>query len=182
MEKRVIFIGDNDLSNFSVVFHNLLQKFDETIEKHIIDGYTHFMMAMCTKFDQLSFNACLKAKRKYPNIKIEVAFPFYRDDENVDTFDFIPYKDIYFAIFNTDRKYYYSQIERCYEKMIDIGGSIVCFDGMEKRDEVLDFVLRYAIDTNIEIINLFKQHEDKSGIGTGTVDFLEYIPRKNKDN
>lgn len=180
MEKRVVFIGDNDLSNFSVVFHNLLQKFDENIEKLIIDGYTHFMMAMCTKFDQLAFNACLKAKQKYPNIKIEVAFPFYRDDENADTFDFIPYKDIYFAIFNTNEKYYYSQIERCYKKMLDFGGSIICFDGNEQRDYILYYVLRYANNADMEIINLFEHHKDDSDIGVGTVDFLEYVPRKNK--
>lgn len=152
---KTAFIGHRQIIHTDRV----MERLQNAIEERIAEGCDRFLMGAHGEFDQMALNACRSARRKHPNIKIEVVLTSYHTVEKKNDCDYIPYQDVETTIFDIEDLHFKQQITQSNKRMIDECDTLICYVDKSKSPSGAKNAMNYASNNGLRIINLFQESD-----------------------
>lgn len=126
-------------------------KLKNTIEKHILSGFSTFLIGCYGEFDKMSLRACLDLKDKYPEIKICKVYANISKlmkEKGINT-------KIEYISYPVEHFHYKNRIIQTNKIMVNNADLIICYDDIEITNSGAFKAINYAYKQNKKVVNLF---------------------------
>lgn len=155
MERKTAFIGHRQVC----FIEKVKERLQNAIEQCINDGCSHFLMGTHGEFDKMALDACRFARKRYPNIKIEVVLTSYHIIEKKNSLDYVPYQDVETIIFDIEDLHFKQQITESNKQMIDECDTLICYVDKKQNPSGAKTAMNYAKRRGLKIVNLFREED-----------------------
>lgn len=156
MERKTAFIGHRRVCFIEKVKEQL----QNAIEECINDGCSHFLMGTHGEFDKMALDACRSARKRYPNIKIEVVLTSYHTIDKKYDIDYVPYQDVQTVMFDIEDLHFKQQITESNRQMINECDTLICYVDKKRNPSGAKTTMNYAKRKGLNIINIFDEKDD----------------------
>lgn len=145
---KTAFIGHRQ-----VFAKNIDYRLTEAIKYMINKGCRKFTMGTHGEFDRFALDTCIKLRKIYNDLDIEVAISSLSDIKKVGTFS--SSAEVKTVMYETDSIHYKRRITECNRKMIGTCDTLICYVDTLVYKSGAKEALRYAQKCGLEIINLY---------------------------
>ena len=154
MEKKTAFIGHRN-----VPLSTVKERLRDAVEKQIAEGCFSFIMGTHGAFDEGALSVCREARRRYPDLKIEIVLTSYHQVATKKEHK-APYSDDITILFDTEDIHYKKRILLGNHRMIDECDTLICYVDEKRKHSGAKTIMLYARRKGLRIINLYQETDD----------------------